>query len=73
MISDLLLNVIHTGLTPQRQHYRYPKNLTKTEPHETLLERFRATHKHSDPELANMEQDLVATESLGGSLEARLL
>ena len=37
-----------SGLTPQRCEFKYPKTLTKTESHPTLLERFRATRRVSD-------------------------
>ncbi|RUS86464.1 hypothetical protein EGW08_005779 [Elysia chlorotica] len=53
-----------TGRTPQRCDYHYPKYLTKTEAHETLLEKFRASYKDT-----KTEQSLGSTESLGGTGE----
>ncbi|GFO42049.1 kinesin-like protein, partial [Plakobranchus ocellatus] len=61
-----------TGQTPQRCDYSYPRNLTKTEPHETLLQRFWANRKTPDSEIihAQQEEELITTsQSLGGSIE----
>ena len=32
---------LNTGTTPQRQTFTYPKNLSITDPHDELLQRFR--------------------------------
>ncbi|GFS11591.1 kinesin-like KIF11 [Elysia marginata] len=60
-----------TGLTPQRQDFNYPKRLTKTQAHETLLQKFRANRQQPDPELLDhqLDQNLGMKENQDGSVE----
>jgi len=61
---------IPTGLTPQRQEFRYPRHLTKTKDHNSLLEQFRATQvKPCDlmPKMVEDFENSQSSEDLHGS------
>ncbi|XP_064614388.1 kinesin-like protein KIF11-A [Liolophura sinensis] len=51
-LTSQLQKDIPTGLTPQRREFAYPQNLSKTEPHEILIQRYRKQREQ--------EMDLIA-------------
>lgn len=64
-LTEELKKDIPTGLTPQRRQITYPRNLTKTDDHDVILEDFRSTYR-PDPIVMNLDTQLASVEEENG-------
>ncbi|XP_005094304.1 kinesin-like protein KIF11-B isoform X2 [Aplysia californica] len=62
-VQEEVAKDVPTGHTPQRYEFRYPRNLTKTDDHNRLLQQFRETRRESDPIVMNLSSQLEETGS----------
>lgn len=51
-----------TGTTPQRKHFSYPRDLTSTEPHGIILNRFRQECELNQAADMPLPDDSIASE-----------
>jgi len=59
---------VPTGRTPQRCEFQYPRHLTKTQPHGTLLEQFRLTRQEEEERReADVADEATEREDMKGS------